>query len=132
MPTDPEELEELKHLEDSLVHDEDEEPKPEGLGVYATPKFLSRAVLVAYGVMILLLGVSYLAFRGPLIPVLLTVALPFALVALYLNFVSPAEPDIAQKRTTQGRVITTIIVFIVMQAISVFLWWATAKAFTLS
>ena len=133
MPIDPEER---KEIENSMVHDIDEDPKPEGWGVYLTLKFLSKTVLSAYGLMLLGMLALQVVLRGgeslpvSLSPESLLFALPIALVAIYLYFTADPEPDIAKKRTPLGRVTTLITVFVVMQVVSVLLWVAIAKSFS--
>ncbi len=134
MAIDPKEI---KSIEDYMVHDLDEEPKPEGVGIYLTLRFLSGVVLGVYGV--LLLGMVVLQAvleRGSAVPVFLMpesvlMGLPFAIVALYFYFVSDHEPDVVKMRTPIGKVVAFVITFAVMQVISVLLWVAVAKAFAL-
>jgi hypothetical protein len=128
---------EIKNVENSMVHDIDEEPKPEGWGVYLTIKFLSKVVLGVYGVMLLGMVVLQVVLRvGEKIPVTLMpqsvlTVLPFALVAVYFYFIADAEPEAAKKRTMLGRAMTFIVVFLVMQVVAVGLWIGAAKAFSL-
>jgi hypothetical protein len=134
MAIDPEEI---KSIENSMVHDVDEDPKPEGWGVYMTLKFLSKTVLGAYGLMLVGMLALQAALRGgeslpvSLSPESLLFALPIALVAIYLFFTADPELEIAKKRTKLGCVTTLIVVFIVMQVVSVLLWVAIAKSFSL-
>jgi hypothetical protein len=134
MAIDPKEI---KSIEDSMVHDIDEEPKPEGMGVYMTLRFLSEIVLGVYGVMLLgMLVLQMILQRGETVPVFLMpqsvlVALPIAVVALYFYFVSDHEPDVAKMRTPVGKTVTFFVMFVVMQMISVGLWMALARAFSL-
>ncbi len=134
MAIDPKEID---SIERSMVHDIDEEPHPEGWGVYATLRFLSKAILGAYGLMLLGMVVLQMALRhGQEIPVSLMpesvlVGLPIALVAVFFYFSSEPEPEIAKKRTLRGKGITFALVLIGMQVISVLLWVALAKAFSL-
>jgi hypothetical protein len=134
MAIDPKEI---KSIEDSMVHDLDEEPKPEGWGVYLTLRFLSEVMLGVYGLMLLGMVVLQTVLRGGaampvfLMPQSVLMALPFALVALYFYFTSDAEPDVVKMRTTLGRVVTFGIAFIVMQMVAVLLWVGLAKAFSL-
>jgi len=86
MPIDPKEI---KSIEDSMVHDVDEEPKPEGVGVYLTLRFLSEVVLGVYGVMLLGMVCFRLFLREVrryppvfLMPQSVLMGLPFAIVAL--------------------------------------------------
>ena len=58
-------------------------------------------------------------------------ALPIALVAVYFYFTSELEPELAKKRTAAGRAVAFLIVFAVMQMVSVILWVGIAKAFSL-
>jgi hypothetical protein len=132
MPIDDDDL---KHLEESLVHDEDDEPQPEGWGIYATPKFLARVTLIAYAIMIAFV-LGALCYSGSHIPVIfmpgsLVVALPFALVGLYLNWVSESESVLAKKRTTQGRLVAGFAVWFVLQAATVLIWLGIVRAFSL-
>jgi hypothetical protein len=128
---------EINSIEDSMVHDQDGDPKPEGVGIYLTLKFLSKTVLGAYGVMLLaMLGLQLAVRKGEELPVSLSpesllVALPFAIVALYFFFTADPEPETEKKRTTQGCTLTFLLVFIVLQVLSVLLWVGTAKAFSL-
>ena len=116
MTIDPKEI---KSIEDSMVHDIDEEPKPEGWGVYLTLRFLSEVVLGVYGVMLLGMVVLQVLLRGGtsmpvfLMPQSVLVALPFALVAIYFYFISEHEPDVAKMRTPMGKVVTFFVVFVV-------------------
>jgi len=134
MAIDPKEI---KSIEDSMVHDVDEEPKPEGFGVYLTLRFLSEVVLGVYGLMLFAMVILQTVLqKGTAVPVFLMpqsvlMGLPFALVAAYFYFVSDHEPDIAKMRKPVGKVITFIVTFVVMQVISVLLWVGLAKAFTL-
>ena len=134
MAIDPKEI---KSIEDSMVHDIDEEPKPEGVGVYMTLRFLSEIVLGVYGVMLLgMVVVLAILHHGEAIPVFLMpesvlLGLPIALVAAYFYFVTDHEPEIAKMRTPLGKVITFIITYVVMQVVSVLLWVGLAKAFSL-
>jgi len=134
MAIDPKEI---NSIEDSMVHDVDEEPKPEGIGVYLTLRFLSEVVLGVYGVMLFGMLVLQMVLRGgqslptSLMPESVLIALPFALVAAYFFFVSDHEPEVAKKRTPAGKAITFIAAFIVIQVLSVSLWMALAKAFSL-
>ena len=115
MAIDPKEV---KSIEDSMVHDIDEEPKPEGMGVYMTLRFLSEVLLGVYGVMLLgmvMVQIDVLS-HGERIPVFLMpesvlLGLPIALVAVYFYFVSDHEPDIVKLRTLPGKVITFVITF---------------------
>src|SRR5437899_12212887 len=99
MAIDPKEI---KSIEASMVHDVDEEPKPEGMGVYLTLRFLSEVVLGVYGIMLLGMVVLQTAMgKGQPIPIFLMpesvlMGLPMALVAAYFYFVSDHEPDIAK------------------------------------
>ena len=134
MAIDPKEID---SIEDSMVHDVDEEPKPEGMGVYLTLRFLSEVVLGVYGVMLLGMVVVQAVLRhGEQVPVFLMLesvlpGLPIALVAAYFYFVTDHEPDIAKMRKPLGKVVTFVITFVVMQVLSVLLWVALAKAFSL-
>src|SRR5581483_3328911 len=102
MAIDPKEID---SIEKSMVHDEDEEPHPEGWGVYLTLRFMSRVVLGVYGLMLFgMLILQMLLRHGETIPTSLApesvlLALPIALVAVYLYFTSDPEPEIAKKRT---------------------------------
>jgi hypothetical protein len=134
MAIDPNEID---SIEKSMVHDEDEEPKPEGWGVYLTLRFLSEVVLGVYGLMLFaMVVIQTILGRGQAVPVFLMpesvlMGLPFALVAIYFYFISDHEPEIAKKRTTPGRVATFLAVFVIMQMVSVLLWVALAKSFSL-
>src|SRR5580704_15341084 len=83
MAIDPKEI---KSIEDSMVHDVDEEPKPEGWGIYLTLRFISEVILGAYAVMLFgMLVLQMVLNHGESIPAFLMpesvlVALPFALV----------------------------------------------------
>jgi len=128
---------EVNSIEDSMVHDVDEEPKPEGWGIYLTLRFLSKVVLGVYGVMLLGMVVLQMFLRGgvnipvSLMPQSVLVALPIALVAVYFYFASELEPEINKQRTLKGRTIAFLVVFGAMQVISVLLWVVMAKAFSL-
>jgi len=134
MAIDPKEI---KSIEDSMVHDVDEEPKPEGVGVYLTLRFLSEVMLGVYGIMLLgMVVLQTFLQKGQTVPVFMMpesvlMGLPFALVAIYFYFVSDHEPDIAKMRTPVGKVVTFVIAFLVMQVVSVLLWVTLAKAFSL-
>ena len=134
MTIDPKEI---KSIEDSMVHDVDEEPKPEGWGVYVTLRFLSKVALGSYGVMLFGMGVLQIVLRGgqtipvSLMPESVLMALPIALVAAYFYFISDREPEVAKKRTVSGRAVTFLVVFAGMQIVSVLLWIVTAKVFSL-
>jgi hypothetical protein len=134
MAIDPNEID---SIEKSMVHDEDEEPKPTGWGVYLTLRFLSEVVLGVYGLMLFAMVLLQTVLqKGEAVPVFMMpqsvlMGLPFALVAVYFYFVSDHEPDIAKMRTPVGKVITFLIAFAVMQVVSVLLWVALAKAFSL-
>ena len=134
MAIDPKEI---NSIEDSMVHDIDEEPKPEGIGVYLTLRFLSEVVLGVYGIMLLGMVVLQIALsKGQGIPIFLMpesvlMGLPMALVAAYFYFVSDHEPDIAKMRKPGGKVVTFVLTFVIMQVISVMLWIGLAKAFSL-
>jgi hypothetical protein len=134
MAIDPKEID---SIESSMVHDIDEEPKPEGVGVYLTLRFLSKVVLGVYGVMLLgMVIVQIVLSHGERIPLFLMpesvlLGLPIAIVAAYFYFVSDQEPDIAKMRTPLGKALTFVIAYVVMQVISILLWVALAKAFSL-
>ncbi len=134
MTIDPKEI---KSIEDSMVHDVDEEPKPEGWGIYLTLRFLSKIVLGAYGLMLLGMVVLQMVLKGGtvmpvfLMPQSVMVALPFALVAIYFYFISDHEPEISKKRKPLGRVVTFIAGFVLLQVMAVLLWVAMAKMFSL-
>ena len=133
MAIDPKEI---NSIEDSMVH-EDDEPKPEGVGVYLTLRFLSEVVLGVYGLMLLGMVLLQVILRGGqsvpifLMPESVLMGLPIALVAAYFYFVSDHEPDIAKMRKPGGKVATFILTFVIMQVISVLLWIGLAKAFSL-
>ena len=133
MAIDPKEI---NSIEDSMVH-EDDEPKPEGVGVYLTLRFLSEVVLGVYGLMLLGMVLLQVILRGGqsvpifLMPESVLMGLPMALVAAYFYFVSDHEPDIAKMRKPGGKVVTFILTFVIMQVISVMLWIGLAKAFSL-
>ena len=128
---------EINSIENSMVHDEDSEPQPQGWLMYVTLKFLSKVVLAVYGLMLLAMLALQLALSGGseipvfLSPESLLVALPFALVAVYFFFVTDAEPEIAKKRTTLGRLVTIVTTFVILQVVSVALWVGIAKSFSL-
>ena|SRR5689334_2317170 len=134
MAIDPKEI---NSIEDSMVHDIDEEPKPEGVGVYLTLRFLSEVMMGVYGLMLLgMVVLQTIVQRGEGVPVFLMpqsvlMGLPFAVVALYFYIVSDHEPDVAKKRTPVGKVVTFVITFVIMQVVSVLLWVGLAKAFSL-
>jgi hypothetical protein len=133
MAIDPKEI---NSIEDSMVHDEGDEPKPEGLGVYFTLRFLSEIVLGVYGTMLFGMVVLQIALRGGqsipifLMPESVLMGLPMALVAAYFYFVSDHEPEVAKMRKPGGKAITFIVTFVIMQVISVMLWIGLAKAFS--
>src|SRR5881392_3415068 len=99
MAIDPKEI---KSIEDSMVHDLDEEPKPEGIGVYLTLRFLSEIILGVYGLMLLGMVVLQTVIpKGQAVPAFMMpqsvlLGLPFALVAIYFYLVSDHEPDIVR------------------------------------
>jgi len=134
MAIDPNEID---SIEKSMVHDVDETPRPEGWGIYLTLRFLSKVVLGVYGVMLLGMVILQMLLRGgetmpiSLMPQSVLMALPIALVAVYFYFSSELEPDLAKKRTAIGRTIAFLIVFAVIQVVSVLLWVGIAKAFSL-
>ena len=133
MAIDPKEI---NSIEDSMVHDVDEEPKPEGVGVYLTLRFLSEVVLGVYGLMLLGMVLLQVILRGGqsipifLMPESVLMGLPMALVAAYFYFVSDHEPEVAKMRKPGGKVVTFIVTFVIMQMISVLLWIGLAKAFS--
>ena len=128
---------EINSIENSMVHDEESDPQPKGWLVYVTLKFLSKVALGVYGLMLLAMLVLQMALRGGskisvfLSPESLLVALPFALVAIYFYFVTDAEPEISKRRTTTGRLMTIVMMFVVLQVVSVLLWVGIAKSFSL-
>lgn len=134
MAIDPKEI---NSIEDSMVHDEDPDPKPRGWGVYLTLKFISKTILGVYALMLLaMLALQLVIGGGQQIPVSLSpesllVAIPFALVAIYFFFTADPEPELEKMHTTKGRLATFIGVFVVMQVVSVLLWVLIAKAFSL-
>jgi energy-coupling factor transporter transmembrane protein EcfT len=134
MAIDPKEI---NSIEDSMVHDEDPDPKPQGWGVYLTLKFISKTILGVYALMLLaMLALQLVIGGGQQIPVSLSpesllVAIPFALVAIYFFFTADPEPELEKMHTTKGRLATFIGVFVVMQVVSVLLWVLIAKAFSL-
>jgi hypothetical protein len=134
MAIDPKEV---KSIEDSMVHDIDEEPKPEGIGVYLTLRFLSEIILGVYGLMLFGMLVLQMALsKGQSIPIFLMpesvlMGLPIALVAAYFYFVSDHEPQVVKMRKPVGKVVTFVLTFVIMQVISVMLWMGLAKAFSL-
>jgi len=134
MAIDPKEI---KSIEDSMVHDIDEEPKPEGWGIYLTLRFLSKIVLAVYGLMLLGMVVLQVIIRGGtsvpvfLMPESVLMGLPFALVAIYFYFSSEPELEVASQRTMIGKSVSFLIVFVVMQVIAVLLWVVVAKSFIL-
>lgn len=133
MTIDPKEI---KSIEDSMVHDLDEEPHPEGWGIYATLRFISRVILASYGLMLFGMVVLQVVMRNTPIPFFLRpestlLALPIAVVAAYLYFTSDPEPELAKKRTSLGKVVTFAVVFIGMQALSILTWVGLVKAFSL-
>lgn len=136
MAIDPKSLE---HLEDSLVHDEEEEEKelqPHGVGIYLTPKFLGHSTILAYGAMAFVVLAAGGLYPGERIPVILMpgsllVALPFAVVGLYLDLTSPPEPVLAKQRTVFGRLATGVIDYVVLQILTAATWVGLALAFKL-
>jgi hypothetical protein len=134
MAIDPKEI---NSIEDSMVHDVDEEPKPEGLGVYMTLRFLSEVILGVYGIMLLsMVIVQAVLGHGEKVPVFLMpesvlLGLPIALVAAYFYFVTDHEPEVVKMRKPMGKVITFVITYAIMQVVSVLLWLALAKSFSL-
>ena len=136
MAIDPEDM---KHLEDALVHDaeEEDEPIPEGWHVYLTQKFLSKSVVLAYGILLLSIIISQVVVHGERVlilfmPVSALVALPIAIAGFYLNFVTPDERiEIRRKRTTPGRVIAVLLVFVVFGLVTVLTMIGLQRAFTL-
>ncbi len=130
---------EINSIEDSMVHDIDEEPHPEGWGIYVTLRFLSKVILAVYGLMLLGMLSLHIILRYTAISLIPTVmrpestliVLPIALVAAYLYLTSVPEPEISKKRTPLGKCVTFIIVFLGMQAASILTWIGLAKAFSL-
>ena len=129
---------EINSIENSMVHDQDEDPKPEGWGIYLTLKFISKMMLIAYGMMLILMLGLQLALRNgdkmptSLSPESLLFALPIALVAIYLYFTADVDADeVVKLRTKAGSIVMFISVFAVMQVVSVLLWVGIAKAFSL-
>jgi hypothetical protein len=133
MAIDPKEID---SIEKSMVHDV-EEPEPEGAGVYLTLRYLSKAVLGVYGVMLLAMVILQMVLRGgenmpvSLMPQSVLMALPIALVAVYFYFTSEPEPQLIKKRTGLGRTVTFVSIFLVMQVVAVLLWMGLAKMFSL-
>ncbi len=134
MAIDPKEI---NAIESSMVHDVEDDPKPEGLGIYLTLRFLSKVMLGVYGIMLLgMLMLQMLLSRGQAIPVFLMpqsvlLALPFALGAVYFYFDSDEDVESARQRTVIGRAVTFVVVFVVMQVVSILLWVGLARAFSL-
>jgi len=134
MAIDPNEID---SIEKSMVHDIDETPQPEGWGIYLTLRFLSKVILGVYGVMLLVMVILQMFLRGgetipvSLMPQSVLMALPIALAAVYFYFSSELEPELARKRKAVGRIAVFLIVFVVMQVVSVLLWVGAAKAFSL-
>jgi len=129
---------EIKSIEDSMVHDEKDDPRElTGAAVYLTLPFISKVILAVFGVMLLAMLALQVALRegekmpASLRPESLLFAFPVALVAVYLLVVGEPEPEISKKRTNPGRIVTFIAVFVVMQVVSVVLWMMTAKVFSL-
>src|SRR5260221_14731442 len=106
MAIDPKEI---KSIEDSMVHDIDEEPKPEGMGVYLTLRFLSEVDLGVYGVMLLGMGVLQTVLQKGeaaavfLVPSWGMAGAPFGQEALYFYFMYCAEPHLATIGTPVGK-----------------------------
>jgi hypothetical protein len=134
MAIDPEEA---KRIEDSLVHDTEDDPQPEGVGIYLTARFLSEVVLAAYGLtMVASLFVHVLLPGGGMVlislkPQAVLMGLTMALGAVFFYLSSGPDPELSQQRTWKGRLITFGIVLLVVQAVSVLLWLALSKAFSL-
>jgi hypothetical protein len=134
MAIDPNEID---SIEKSMVHDVDETPQPEGWGIYLTLRFLSKVILGVYGVMLLGMVILQIVLRGgetiplTLMPQSVLMVLPIALAAVYFYFSSELEPELTKKRTAAGRTVAFLIVFGVMQMVSVLLWVGIAKAFSL-
>jgi hypothetical protein len=134
MDIDPEEA---RRIEDSLVHDTEDDRQPEGIGIYLTARFLSKVLLAAYGLtMVASLFVHVLISGGGLIlislkPQAVLMGLSMALGAVFFYLSSGPDPELSKQRTWKGRLITLGVVFIVMQVISVLLWLGLAKAFSL-
>lgn len=126
---------ELNRLEDALVHDE-QDPMPEGWGIYATPRHLAAVCLCVYALMLAGMVVTQVIYRNSAVPRLLMpesllIGLPIAVVALYIRLVSPPEAELVKKRTFLGRLVTLVIAWVAMQAATILLWWGMVRAFTL-
>lgn len=136
MAIDPEEA---KRIEDSLVHDADDDEIPEGRGIYLTARFLSKATLVVYGFLLAVSLLLHVLMRGgALIPISLNaeavlMGLPIAIGAIFFYLNAGPYPDqvVAPKRTWAGRAVVLGITFVVVQVVSVLLWLGLAKAFSL-
>ncbi len=127
---------EIKSIEDSMVHDLDEEPHPKGWGIYFTLRFLSRVVMAVYGLMLLGMMVIHVVLGKAATPLFLRpestlLMLPVVIVAAYLYVTSDPEPDVSKMRSPLGKVMTFIAVFLGMQALSIASWIGLAKAFSL-
>lgn len=133
MTIDPKEI---KSIEDSMVHDLDESPHPEGWGIYLTLRFLSRIIMAAYGVMLLgMISIEVVLREGP-VPIFLRreatlLALPIVIVAAYLYLTSEPEPDLSKLRTPLGKALTFIAVFVGLEACAILSWIGLVKAFSL-
>jgi len=134
MAIDPNEID---NIEKSMVHDSKEDLKPEGVGIYLTLRFLSKVILMAYGVMLLgMTALQVVVSRGGNLPVSFRpeaalMILPFAIVAGFFYFFSEPEVEVAKQRTFVGRGVTLLAVFVGMQIVSVVLWILVARAFSL-
>jgi hypothetical protein len=134
MAIDPKEID---NIEKSMVHDSREDLRPEGRWIYLTLRFVSKAVLAAYGLMLLGMTMFQVVVnKGGNLPVSFRpeaalIMLPFAVVAGFFYLASEPENEIAKKRTHGGRVVAVLSVFVAMQIVSIALWILIAKAFSL-
>jgi len=131
----PEENDYLAYLRNAMVFDETE-PQAEGWQMYATPKFLGRASLAAYGFTLLSVGLAPWLFRGEWLPVVSTpemaiFGLPIAVAGGWLAWTSPDEKTLEKQRSWTGRLAAFLVAYLLLQTVATLFNFAWVNVFTI-